>query len=188
MASPGKQLLEQVYLSPQDLGARRLYADWLVEQGDPRGELIALQCARVAGGWTIASEQREAQLLYEHGRKWLGPFGKYIGGYRFERGFLAACELTAVTKAMIGHASWSTVSHFTFRDVDGVEVSTFLSHPVMRSLSEATGVGRTAFFGLCASGHGSSLRRLHVVGVEPMPIGRVKSQGGLQQLQELKFG
>jgi uncharacterized protein (TIGR02996 family) len=109
MPARGDTLLNLVYDHPEDLGARRSYADWLIEQGDVRGELITLQCARAARGTSIAVERRETELLLEHGRGWLGPFAKHIAGYRFERGFLARCELKAVTKAMIGHPTWATI-------------------------------------------------------------------------------
>jgi uncharacterized protein (TIGR02996 family) len=36
---------------PSDLALRQVYADWLDERGDPRGEYVRLQCqfAQVAG-------------------------------------------------------------------------------------------------------------------------------------------
>src|SRR5262249_20747125 len=36
-------LLAAVYAAPADDAPRAIYADWLQERGDPRGELIALQ-------------------------------------------------------------------------------------------------------------------------------------------------
>jgi uncharacterized protein (TIGR02996 family) len=38
-------LLADVLARPQDDGPRLVLADWLAEQGDPRGELISLQIA-----------------------------------------------------------------------------------------------------------------------------------------------
>ncbi|MEJ7603766.1 MAG: TIGR02996 domain-containing protein [Kofleriaceae bacterium] len=39
-------LLDAIYTTPEDDGPRLVYADALLERGDPRGELIALQCRR----------------------------------------------------------------------------------------------------------------------------------------------
>src|SRR5688572_15341239 len=102
MPSRGDTLLHLIYEHPEDDGARRSYADWLIEQGDVRGELIVLQLARAAKRGTIAQERREAELLLQHGQSWVGRFAKHIAGFRFERGFLARCRLRAVTKTMIG--------------------------------------------------------------------------------------
>ena len=187
MASRGESLLKLVYEHPDDLGARLAYADWLVEQGDVRGEFIALQCARAARGGNIAVERRETELLLEHGRKWLGPFARHIAWFRFERGFLARCELTGMTRTMPGDPSWATLQQVSFRGVDGVEVATFLSSSVMRSLREATGVGNVAFTALQTTGLGAGLRRLHVVGSRPVPIEQVKARGGLPDLEQLTF-
>ena len=39
-----RELLDEVLGHPDDDVPRRVYADWLSERGDPRGELIAVQC------------------------------------------------------------------------------------------------------------------------------------------------
>lgn len=39
----GAKLLEQVVRAPRDAAARQVYADWLLEHGDPRGQLISLE-------------------------------------------------------------------------------------------------------------------------------------------------
>ena len=41
-----EELLAAVFAAPDDDAPRRVYADWLLERGDPRGEFIQLQCAR----------------------------------------------------------------------------------------------------------------------------------------------
>jgi uncharacterized protein (TIGR02996 family) len=43
------KLLAEVYASPDDDAPRLVYADWLQERDDPRGEFIALQIARARG-------------------------------------------------------------------------------------------------------------------------------------------
>jgi uncharacterized protein (TIGR02996 family) len=187
MASRGEALLRAVYENLDDDGARRVYADWLVEQGDPRGELIALQVARATQALPLAAERREVELLWKHGRAWLAPFARQIGAFRFERGFLVECELKALTKKMVGHASWATVRSVRLVGVDGPLVGMFLSHPAMRSLREVTGVGVMGFATLCSPGMGAGIERLEVVDVPRVPLERAKATQGLQKLRELKF-
>ena len=42
-------LLDAVVGAPHEDGPRLVYADWLLQRGDPRGELITLQCALANG-------------------------------------------------------------------------------------------------------------------------------------------
>jgi uncharacterized protein (TIGR02996 family) len=78
-----QNLWNAVWANPADDDARRILADWLVEQGDPRGEFIQLQLA------PRRDEKRERALLAKHGRAWIGDalgaiVTKDIG---WERGF-----------------------------------------------------------------------------------------------------
>lgn len=41
----GERHLEAICADPEDIEARVVYADWLIESGDPRGEYIAQHCA-----------------------------------------------------------------------------------------------------------------------------------------------
>jgi uncharacterized protein (TIGR02996 family) len=80
----GKELLELVWANPTDSGVRAVYGDWLVEQGDPRGELIALQLAPP----TEKSPRRIELLIEKHWKQWLGPLADWFKvAPRFELGF-----------------------------------------------------------------------------------------------------
>ena len=61
---------------PDDLATHHAYADYLQEQGDPRGEFIQVQLALEDPNRTEAVRRklllREQTLLAKHGRKWLG--------------------------------------------------------------------------------------------------------------------
>lgn len=122
-------LLAAIYAAPDDDGPRLVYADALLERGDPRGELIALQCR---GELDRDQKRREKELLEVHGKAWLGDLAPIVmGGYRFERGFLAACridnEKVDHVRAVVGNPAWSTV-----RELRGSALVAL--HPVMRSL------------------------------------------------------
>jgi len=60
--SRGDALLAAVIANPDDLLARLVYADWLGEQGDVRGELIRVQCD-LATNPSEALKEREKNLL-----------------------------------------------------------------------------------------------------------------------------
>jgi uncharacterized protein (TIGR02996 family) len=60
-----------------DLAAHSALADYLQEQGDPRGEFIAVQLALEDPKRSAAQrgklDKRERELFYAHGRDWVGP-------------------------------------------------------------------------------------------------------------------
>jgi uncharacterized protein (TIGR02996 family) len=81
--------------TPDDLGNHMAYADYLQEQGDPRGEFIQVQLALEDEKKSAAErkklQKREKELLAAHEREWLGDLAPYlldnegIIGYAAER-------------------------------------------------------------------------------------------------------
>jgi uncharacterized protein (TIGR02996 family) len=72
--------------NPDDLATHHAYADYLQEQGDPRGEFIQLQLAledpRRPARERQALETRVQELLIEHEREWLGILAdELLDGY-----------------------------------------------------------------------------------------------------------
>ncbi|PRP93791.1 hypothetical protein ENSA5_41920 [Enhygromyxa salina] len=109
-------LRDAIYADP-DADARRLvYADWLTEQGDPRGEFITLQLARA--GTDAPASARERELLRRHEAEWAGVLHAVLGrdGRVFERGFLSAAsiEVGKLDAEIVGASEWSTL-----RSLDG---------------------------------------------------------------------
>jgi uncharacterized protein (TIGR02996 family) len=90
--------LQIILENPDDDAPRLIYADWLEERGDPRGEFIRVQCelARLPQRHPgrAALEAREAQLLAEHENAWLQALRPWVTSWRFQRGFV---EQVAVT-------------------------------------------------------------------------------------------
>ena len=70
--------------APDDVGNYNVYADWLIQQGDPRGELINAQIKREAGADTNLDETIGG-LLEKHAAEWLGA----LGGKTAKDGFSA---------------------------------------------------------------------------------------------------
>ncbi len=112
MSDEGRQLLEAVLGAEDgDDTPRLVYADWLSERGDPRGEFIHVQCAlgrRLHGArgrtWETAkpySDQdpavltkREKALLKNHQKAWVAPIRPYVRTWSWLRGFIdsAVCD------------------------------------------------------------------------------------------------
>lgn len=82
---------------PDDLGAHSAYADCLMEQGDPRGEFVAVQLALEDSTRSAAERkmlrQREKALLKKHEQEWLGELAPLLLGTPDERRALFAAEL-----------------------------------------------------------------------------------------------
>lgn len=80
------ELLALIAARPEDRTARGLYADWLLDQGDPRGEVISLG---LKGELSLTERRRVLNLTARLGRRWLGPVGELVDhSYsRFEGGF-----------------------------------------------------------------------------------------------------
>jgi len=123
-------LLAAIYAAPDDDRPRLVYADWLQERGDRRGELIALQYGRLRRSPTTMARKRERWILKKHARAWLGALWDNLAHrpvvvaerqyeVRFERGFLSdavvAFRNTSVACA-VGDARWSTVRTLVAND------------------------------------------------------------------------
>lgn len=83
-SSPGTVLETALVANPDDLAAHAAYADWLSEQGDPRGEFIQVQLALEDPNRPPAERkeltERESALLQAHGRQWLGQLAPFLLG------------------------------------------------------------------------------------------------------------
>ncbi|HZY89039.1 MAG TPA: WGR domain-containing protein [Gemmataceae bacterium] len=106
--SPTRLALEQALVEdPDDLAAHSAYADYLAEQGDPRGEFVQVQLALEAPDTSPQKRKdlqaREQALLKEHGREWLGSLAEHLlgqkGSYRpqFARGWLDGLQIAGLS-------------------------------------------------------------------------------------------
>lgn len=109
----GAELLLAIYADPSNTEARLIYADFLQELGDPRGELIALQCAREAEP-AAQPTRRERDLIKTYGRLWMGAIEPVVlkSGFAYRRGFLGVCRYKAELvehRQLVERPEWSTV-------------------------------------------------------------------------------
>ena len=93
--------------NPDDLAGWCAYADWLTEQGDPRGEFMQVQLALEDESRTKDErdrlKEREKELLLAHEKEWLGELAPFLLGdkkhessdsqYNWQRGFVAALAI-----------------------------------------------------------------------------------------------
>jgi uncharacterized protein (TIGR02996 family) len=115
-ASPLQRSLEEALVeNPDDLAAHSAYADYLTEQGDPRGEFISVQLALEDPGRPAKErrqlQKRENELLKRHGRQWLGELGRFLVGewsgedspyhYQFARGWLDLVRVLPFPEAIL---------------------------------------------------------------------------------------
>jgi uncharacterized protein (TIGR02996 family) len=82
-ATPTGRVLENALCAnPDDLAAHAAYADWLTQQGDPRGEFIQVQLALEEPGRSANErkqlQKREKDLLKKHQREWLGDLAGFF--------------------------------------------------------------------------------------------------------------
>jgi uncharacterized protein (TIGR02996 family) len=93
-----RSLLAAIAADPEDDEPRIVYADWLLQAGDPRGELIAVQCA-LERSRTPELAARERVLLERHEAEWLARAGLAAGEGRLHRGFIERVEASAARVA-----------------------------------------------------------------------------------------
>ena len=96
-----QELIARVAEAPDDDAPRLVLADWLGQQGEPRGELIVTACTLtrddVPIGVRRALVKRHDALLREHGRRWLAELGLRADEGRFVRGMVEEAQVGSPT-------------------------------------------------------------------------------------------
>jgi uncharacterized protein (TIGR02996 family) len=137
-----EELFAAVYRDPRSLEARAVLADRLQEAGDPRGEFIALQCAR--DGKSPNPGKRERELLGKHADAWLGRIARAIDdGFVFERGFLARASFNGdrLPSGLGTQDEWSTVTHLSLWHLMYVGTERFLLSEKLAALEHVYALG-----------------------------------------------
>lgn len=162
------RLLAQIIESPGDLVLRQVYADLLLDRGDPRGELIALQLAG-------RDPDRAAQLVAAHAERWIAPLLPWVevSRCRFDHGFLDEVAISPAGRDLgpaIGLSIWATVRTVHLGRLAGLRgpersrllrsATALIAHPVMRSLVAVTGDGESLMIERDADGRARFVPRL----------------------------
>jgi uncharacterized protein (TIGR02996 family) len=137
--SPTREaLLERVYAAPQDVSARLVLADHLLQEGVPRGELIMLQCT------PRSDKARVERLLKLHTWRWEAPLGPHVerGSTRFERGFPSAVRLRRDWRETLPEPgpAWRTVRDVDLGEALFPDVADWLAHPNLGGVTVLKGV------------------------------------------------
>lgn len=146
------ELLAAVLERPDDRAARSVYADFLSERGDPRGELIQVQLARTSDD-RPALRKREASLLASYGAEWAAelPCIRRTTA-RFLHGFVEEADLELPASArrlesVFGAASFRTLRRVGVRPALGMAPEE-LAALVARLLTSDNFRGLTGLFGV----------------------------------------
>ena len=89
--------LAQVREHPEDDGPRFIFADWLDERRDPRGEFIRVQCAlhHLPDDDPRRDElnRREQELLERHKAEWTAHLNGVASAWTYRRGFIESISV-----------------------------------------------------------------------------------------------
>jgi len=135
--------LERVAADPEGDGPRLVFADWLDERNDPRGEFIRVQIAlaRLAADDPRASalRDREATLLARYHAPWSEPLRGIAGWTEFRRGLIETVNVEA--RLFLRRAAdlfrRAPVRHVRFLDV-GSTLDRLMQSPYLARLSALT--------------------------------------------------
>jgi uncharacterized protein (TIGR02996 family) len=99
MQTEAEAFLQRIRAYPDDDTQRLIFADWLDEEGDPRGQFIRVQLALAALS-TGAPERpalvgAERALLEAHRDEWEAPLRGLASGCEFARGFVETVKVEA---------------------------------------------------------------------------------------------
>jgi uncharacterized protein (TIGR02996 family) len=183
-ASPrATSLVDAIRQAPDDDGPRLVYADWLMEQGDPRGEFIAVQCELARSDLDHARrlelEARQVSLLSQHGTTWRGPLASDAVTVSFARGFIDAVTVldADALEAAHGALSLEPVRALVFASRKRVDVARVLTSPwllTVRSLDFRAPQGTLVPLGregLATLASTRKLRRLTSLGLTGQGLG-----------------
>jgi uncharacterized protein (TIGR02996 family) len=195
-ATREQAFLDSIIAAPDDDAPRLVYADWLSSEGDPRGELITLQCqlARLDADdeRRIPLERREQRVLLEHGHAWLGR--KRSG--KLTRGLRSSLSGSPLQISVEGPELFARapISDLTVHGLKPEEVATIAQLPFVPRVIELSIVnGTLGDDGLRRLLDGPQWRgvrrlRLHNCDLGPGAVAALLAWPGARQLDALQVG
>jgi uncharacterized protein (TIGR02996 family) len=177
MHSEHAAFLRAIRAAPDDDLPRLIYADYLDDHGDPRGEFIRVQIERPRlrrdDPRRMELKAREDELLRRHREEWEGPLAAVVSHAVFRRGFID--DVLVMAEAFLAHArilfDWAPIQTIKLRGTFRY-VAAILKRPELAALSGLDLCfdhldGRDAAL-LAACRHLAGLKRLNLNG---NPIG-----------------
>ena len=185
MPRSADDFLSDIAANPDDDELKAVFADWLVERGDPRGEFMASQLKRERSDEDLS---REALLSRTHMRQWLPDevlINLVPSSIVFEKGVFAGARVSvrsaSALTASLPHPVWSTVRALANAPLELTARC--------RVLEELTEVDELALVGL-ARAAAPALPRLRTLGVTGTPMGLARALEApiFHRLRELRLG
>jgi uncharacterized protein (TIGR02996 family) len=147
--TPEEAFLQDIIEHPDDDGLRLIYADYLDERGDPRGEFIRVQCqlAKLTEGDPRREglEARERELLSENERAWAADLPEFVERCEFRRGFVGG--IIAPARKFVKHGDARNrlplVEHAWFHGVTPRLAPALMESPFLAGLTslDLSGIG-----------------------------------------------
>ncbi len=178
-----------VYADPEDLAARAVLADALLERQEPRGELITLQLLDPPDR---AQRARIKALIKAHRGELLGPLQSVVlvDGLHFSGGFVERCAVRAKSpghvESALGAREWATVRDLdiraTSRGGSGHRAIGLAFDPALKGLRVLRGVEASKELARICFGEGTSpVETLHCIrGWGPTRWNPVEVSGALR--------
>jgi uncharacterized protein (TIGR02996 family) len=136
-----RAFLRRILDHPAVDGPRLIYADWLDERGDSRGEFIRLQCAIAALDRDDPTREdlqlQELALLEPNEKAWTGILPSWVIGHEFSRGFVEAVTVEASGFLREGHTVFDLTPIRKVRLVDARDrLGEIAQSPLLRRIRE----------------------------------------------------
>lgn len=168
----GKELLAQVLAAPDEDPPRLVYADWLMEQGDPRGEFIAVQVQlrqRITPARRRFANERERALMAENnfGAEALKGVARR---FKLRRGFVDEVWTTGTSFAK-GAAGLLESEPLRYANLTGVKTAHIKKLLDDRVIGRLAGLRMSGDYKLDALAASEQLRHLRRLNLSGSPIG-----------------
>lgn len=183
--------LQTILNEPEDETVLLVFADWLEENGNPRGQFIRLQCQRSQMPWYDGRREQwkrqEKELIRQHRETWFSapPPGIDVS---FAQGLLKV-NLFASCLGSANAAQWLNAHHNQIREL---ELQDFEDESLERAvkegyLSQGTVLNLSKSWGVSAEGfkHLRSLMHLRALNLRERATGLTLRQ--LDALEELRM-
>lgn len=185
MSRTAEDFLADIAANPDDDALKGVFADWLLERGDPRGELMALQLKEHRSDEDLS---REALLVRTHYKQWLPDevlINLVPSSIVFERGVFAGARVSvrsgSALLASLSHPVWSTV-----RALSGAPLELLERCPV---LQEAIDLEEGVVTGLALKAQRPGrLKTLGVIGHSTEVLARAFASPAFELVRELRLG
>ncbi len=194
---PEGELLAMVLAAPDDDAPRQIYADALLEAGDPRGDFIAIQF-KLARGEASDSDVLHLRELYRtHEPDWLGDLSRVLKSRVYRAGFLERAALCRVGSDEEARAMWDRAANDarlgTIRVLEpghatAADYQRFAFSPAMKNLREVAVLSSSMFERICSAGEawGFSALVFHIP-VDLAMLGHLTAARSLPALREVAF-